>query len=162
MSGVRYCCVKYCANNDKNNRNISFFRFPKEYERCNKWIRNCGRTDLAEKGSDYCYAAIRICSAHFEDVMFASLLKNRLCRNAVPTLFNSIRNSHYPKFARALLRINKNLVFIRIHFRISFQLHFEVHFVQVKVNIIMSKIIKTKKRKRVVISAQEKLSAKTS
>ncbi|KAK4885627.1 hypothetical protein RN001_001898 [Aquatica leii] len=54
---------------------------------CKIWIRNCNRPDLEEKGSDYCHINLRICSVHFKQEMFASLLTNRLKRTAIPTLF---------------------------------------------------------------------------
>lgn len=37
--------------------------------------------------SEQCYKQFRVCSAHFEEQMFSSIQKNRLKRNAVPTIF---------------------------------------------------------------------------
>lgn len=74
-------------------------------------------------------------------------------RSTVLTETSLDETPYYPKFARTLLRINKNLVFTKINFRISFQLHFKVQFVQGKVDMSNhEQHNKSKKRKHVVIS----------
>ncbi|KAK4884956.1 hypothetical protein RN001_001227 [Aquatica leii] len=52
MSGLRYrkyCCVKNCKNNSKNNPSIRFFRMPADAIRCQNWLKNSGRADLTKK-----------------------------------------------------------------------------------------------------------------
>ncbi|KAK4882944.1 hypothetical protein RN001_006263 [Aquatica leii] len=94
MSGLRYrkyCCVKNCKNNSKNNPSIRFFRIPADAIRCQNWLKNSGRADLTKKDGNYCHKQVRMYSSHFENRMVSSLLKNRLKRNAaVPTLFEAI------------------------------------------------------------------------
>ncbi|KAJ8981461.1 hypothetical protein NQ317_000137 [Molorchus minor] len=68
---------------------LSFFRFPKDPIRCSIWLRNCGRADL-NLSPEALYSAYVVCSLHFENEMFSSLLKNRLKKNAVPTLFDFV------------------------------------------------------------------------
>lgn len=51
------------------------------------WSTACGRTDLLQKDSTYCYINCKICGLHFESVMFLNFEKNRLKKCAVPTLF---------------------------------------------------------------------------
>lgn len=53
-----------------------------------KWTVNSRRADLLKKDAKYLNKNCRICSVHFEEVMFANFLKNRLKPDAVPTLFN--------------------------------------------------------------------------
>lgn len=42
---------------------------------------------LDSYNAEQCYKQFRVCSAHFEERMFSSIQKNRLKRNAVPTIF---------------------------------------------------------------------------
>ena len=53
-----------------------------------EWVVSCRREDLLKKDSSYLYNNCRICGEHFEDIMFANNLKNRLVPDAKPTLFN--------------------------------------------------------------------------
>ena len=46
------------------------------------------RADLMNKDADYLYRNCRMCAEHFEDMMFANDLRNRLNPEAKPTLFN--------------------------------------------------------------------------
>ncbi|KAG5867255.1 hypothetical protein JTB14_007238 [Gonioctena quinquepunctata] len=62
-----YCVV--CSHNSKKNPQYSYFRFPKDEAR------------------------FRVCSAHFENHMFSSIQKNKLKRNAVPTIFVNAQHS---------------------------------------------------------------------
>uniref|UniRef100_A0A2R5L8Y5 Putative 52 kd repressor of inhibitor of protein kinase n=1 Tax=Ornithodoros turicata TaxID=34597 RepID=A0A2R5L8Y5_9ACAR len=81
------CCVPTCSNNAYNTNGVSFFRFPKDAERCRKWVANCGRKDLQTKSAEKLFANYRICSAHFKKEDFSTTHCNRLIWNAVPTVF---------------------------------------------------------------------------
>lgn len=72
------------AKNSLNNQ-ITFYR-------CQVWKNQLGFTGrhrYASMPPDKCYEAIKICSLHFTDDSFMTLLKDRLKCNAVPTLFLS-------------------------------------------------------------------------
>lgn len=84
---VSRCCAPTCTNSSDNTSGVSFFRFPKDEERCRKWVANCGRLDLRDKPAEKLFANYRLCSAHFTKESFSSTYRNRLAWNAVPTLF---------------------------------------------------------------------------
>ncbi|XP_044739699.1 uncharacterized protein LOC123301036 [Chrysoperla carnea] len=87
--GGSWCSVYGCRNNSNMNKNISFFRYPKNIERSKAWIHATGRRDLLKKGTEYAYKNCRVCAKHFEDEMFANDLKNRLLPTAVPKILVS-------------------------------------------------------------------------
>lgn len=87
LQPVSRCCAPTCANSSDNTSGVSFFRFPKDEERCKKWVANCGRLDLQDKPAEKLFANYRLCSAHFQRASFSSTYRNRLVWNAVPTLF---------------------------------------------------------------------------
>lgn len=89
---VSRCCAPTCGNSSDNTNGVSFFRFPKDEERCKKWVANCGRVDLQNKPAEKLFANYRLCSAHFKRESFSSAYRNRLVWNAVPTVFK-----HAPK-----------------------------------------------------------------
>ncbi|KAG5897425.1 hypothetical protein JTB14_032115 [Gonioctena quinquepunctata] len=78
-----YCAA--CPNNSKKNPIHSYFRFPKEENRCNEWKLRVMR--VHSYTAEQCYKRFRVCSAHFEESMFSSMQKNKLKRNAIPTIF---------------------------------------------------------------------------
>ncbi|XP_077496953.1 uncharacterized protein LOC144107697 isoform X1 [Amblyomma americanum] len=84
---VSRCCAPTCSNSSENTSGVSFFRFPKDEERCKKWVANCGRLDLQDKPAEKLFANYRLCSTHFTKESFSSTYRNRLVWNAVPTLF---------------------------------------------------------------------------
>ncbi|KAH6921636.1 hypothetical protein HPB50_003654 [Hyalomma asiaticum] len=84
---VSRCCAPTCNNSSDNTSGVSFFRFPKDEERCRKWVANCGRLDLQDKPAEKLFANYRLCSAHFTKECFCSTYRNSLVWNAVPTLF---------------------------------------------------------------------------
>ena len=87
---MAFCSAINCNNSKKKNPQLSFFTFPKERERCKKWIINTRRKNVTE---DYAHKNLTLCSEHFEDSQFFSVLnKNRLERYAVPTLFQDLPN----------------------------------------------------------------------
>ncbi|KAF2901275.1 hypothetical protein ILUMI_04912 [Ignelater luminosus] len=58
-----------------------------DMDKCEIWISRCDRPDLCNKSPDYLHNNVKLCSKHFEDIMFSPLLKNRFKKNAIPTLF---------------------------------------------------------------------------
>ncbi|CAN8001147.1 unnamed protein product [Ixodes hexagonus] len=95
------CCAPTCANSPDNSDGVCFFRFPKDEERCKKWVANCGRADLVDKSAENLYANYRLCSAHFRKDCFSSTYHNRLVWNAVPTLFKHAAKVGGPPAAKA-------------------------------------------------------------
>ncbi|KAG5873519.1 hypothetical protein JTB14_026605 [Gonioctena quinquepunctata] len=86
-----YCVV--CSHNSKKNPQYSYFRFPKDEARCNEWKLTLEIVKLDSLTAEQCYKRFRVCSAHFENHMFSSIQKNKLKRNAVPTIFVNAQHS---------------------------------------------------------------------
>lgn len=88
------CTFKACGNYSRAS-GLSFFTFPKETERCRRWIVKSQRTDLLElfdeihtKDMTYFNRNHTLCSDHFEDHCFMNAReKKRLLRSAIPTIF---------------------------------------------------------------------------
>ncbi|KAG5864822.1 hypothetical protein JTB14_034049 [Gonioctena quinquepunctata] len=71
----------------------SYFRFPKDEARCNEWKLTLEIVKLDSITAEQCYKRFRVCSAHFENRMYSSIQKNKLKRNAVPTIFVNAQHS---------------------------------------------------------------------
>ena len=81
-------CAAYGCHNSRRNCTLSMFRFPKEKERCRKWVQNTRRDDLRTVPLERLYT-YELCSNHFENSQFTNPeRKNRLTKHAIPTLFN--------------------------------------------------------------------------
>ncbi|XP_076441982.1 uncharacterized protein LOC143281002 isoform X3 [Babylonia areolata] len=85
---MAWCSAVNCKNSRK--KGWTLFRFPKDEDRCKKWVQNTRRADLQGKTSEYLYTNCKLCSEHFEPNQFMnpSAEKLSLVWNAVPTLFN--------------------------------------------------------------------------
>lgn len=85
MSGKkgRKCSIAHCNSFQHTHKSLSFFRFPKDPERCKAWIAVSGRPELADKLNVY---EDRVCEKHFEPNMFLNDYRNRLQNTAVPVL----------------------------------------------------------------------------
>ena len=85
----QWCSAINCTNNRMANSGMSFFRFPKDKERCKRWVLNSRRQDLLDKSADHLFRSNVLCANHFEMSQFTSPKKIRLKRQkAIPTLFN--------------------------------------------------------------------------
>ena len=60
-----YCAAWECYN-ARGNYKLSMFRFPKDEERCRKWVQNTRRDDLRNVPLNKLYN-LELCSIHFED-----------------------------------------------------------------------------------------------
>ncbi|KAF5293688.1 hypothetical protein FQA39_LY03173 [Lamprigera yunnana] len=92
-----YCFI--CSSNNQNNPNLSFFRFPKDENRCVAWLQAAldftGRPHLPKYTTHYCYNNLRVCSKHFEEQMFAGFSRSRLNLYAIPTVcFDAVQLVH--------------------------------------------------------------------
>lgn len=114
MKGGNWCAASNCSSNSLQNKDLSFFRFPKDekmytisfiylysfflilfFYRRKIWIQNCKRPDLLSKNPHYLYQNRRLCSLHFEDIMFKNQYRTRLLPQAFPTLFNNTKKNPY-------------------------------------------------------------------
>ena len=82
-----YCAAINC-HNSRGNCTLSMFGFPKDEERCKKWVQHVRRDDLRHTPlNKLCH--FKLCSNHFEDSQFMNRnTKSKLIWNAVPTLFD--------------------------------------------------------------------------
>ena len=81
-------CAAYNCHNARRNYKLSMFRFPKDDERCRKWVQNSQRDDLRNIPTKKLYN-YELCSMHFEDSQFKNKQKrNRFIETAIPTLFD--------------------------------------------------------------------------
>ncbi|KAG0409729.1 hypothetical protein HPB47_013146 [Ixodes persulcatus] len=106
---VSRCCAPTCANSSDNTDGVCFFRFPKDEERCKKWVANCGRADLEGKPAEKLFSSYYLCSAHFRKGCFSSRYRNRLVWNAVPTVFKHTAKEEPPAAAKATAKASANL-----------------------------------------------------
>nr|XP_047137173.1 52 kDa repressor of the inhibitor of the protein kinase-like [Hydra vulgaris] len=87
-----FCSAISCVNKRGKNvgNNISFFRFPKDKNRCKLWVRNCRRQDLDTKSCEELNLNYTICSEHFDSSQYylANNGSKRALVTAVPTVFN--------------------------------------------------------------------------
>ncbi|CAN8004954.1 unnamed protein product [Ixodes pacificus] len=105
---VSRCCAPTCANSSDNTDGVCFFRFPKDEERCKKWVANCGRADLEGKPAEKLFSSYYLCSAHFRKGCFSSRYRNRLVWNAVPTVFKHTAKEEPPPTAKATAKASAN------------------------------------------------------
>nr|XP_047131852.1 52 kDa repressor of the inhibitor of the protein kinase-like [Hydra vulgaris] len=87
-----FCSAISCVNKRGKNvgNNISFFRFPKDRNRCKLWVRNCRRQDLDTKSCEELKLKYTICCEHFDSFQYylANNGSKRALVTAVPTIFN--------------------------------------------------------------------------
>ncbi|KAK7469742.1 hypothetical protein BaRGS_00036224 [Batillaria attramentaria] len=90
--GGGFCCAISCTNarNKISCEGKSFFKFPKDEERCKKWVQYARRQDLMNKPPSSLHSrGYLLCSDHFEENQFLRPAeRDRLVWNAVPTIFN--------------------------------------------------------------------------
>lgn len=90
-----WCAAVGCSNGAMKEscraRNVKFHRFPKDPERCRKWVLNSGRTDLEDEDLPSLQRrGYHICSDHFEPRMYGNMENRNLLFNAYPTIFNKM------------------------------------------------------------------------
>ncbi|XP_071055085.1 proteoglycan 4-like isoform X2 [Onthophagus taurus] len=98
--GGHSCVVRSCKSRSVD-KNIRFFRLPKERSRAMAWLQASNRMDLKEKSSIDLYKNYKICALHFKKCMYTSPEKNRLLPTATPTEFDNAKTyyckrSHSP------------------------------------------------------------------
>ncbi|XP_057378890.1 uncharacterized protein LOC130700910 [Daphnia carinata] len=85
------CCVLFCSSSSyaKKESNLRFFRWPTDKNVIQLWLRQFASNSAITGFSKYfkLHKNLRICSLHFEPNCFNE--KNKLLKNAVPSLFRS-------------------------------------------------------------------------
>ncbi|XP_066581709.1 telomere zinc finger-associated protein [Prorops nasuta] len=81
---MSFCCVRFCPSNKNtkvNNRNIFFFKFPKDESKRKKWLQNCqlGSHNIDDQAS--------VCELHFVKSSFTT--SGELKSYAFPSIFNT-------------------------------------------------------------------------
>ncbi|KAL1488470.1 hypothetical protein ABEB36_014941 [Hypothenemus hampei] len=86
---ANYCCVRGCNNNSQKNHKLSYFSIPMDSIRQLQWLENIERLDLMVL--EQIKVKNRwVCSEHFESRMFAGLGRNKLKKNAIPTIIKKV------------------------------------------------------------------------
>ncbi|XP_042286470.1 uncharacterized protein si:dkey-250d21.1 [Thunnus maccoyii] len=86
------CCA--AANCDyrqgESDKTAPLFSFPLDQERCEQWLNNCHRQDLASEPPEELHRLYRLCAKHFEPSMIShqSASSCVLREDAVPTIFD--------------------------------------------------------------------------
>ncbi|XP_057198325.1 52 kDa repressor of the inhibitor of the protein kinase-like isoform X2 [Triplophysa rosa] len=84
------CSAINCKNYQCDSTDVAFHRFPKDPDRCSKWVQNLRNASLLEISPQRLNQNYRVCSAHFHASQFKrpSDVHAGLKWNAVPTLVN--------------------------------------------------------------------------
>ncbi|XP_035205421.1 uncharacterized protein LOC118180426, partial [Stegodyphus dumicola] len=82
----RYCRFKGCNRKiESKSDGIHFYRFPKEEQRCQAWVKASQNEKLVGVPASDLHKRAYLCMVHFEDWCFVNITtKHRLVHNAVP------------------------------------------------------------------------------
>ncbi|KAI0217530.1 hypothetical protein LSAT2_030696 [Lamellibrachia satsuma] len=61
----QHCAAFNCNNYTGSTKGLSFFTFPKDEDRCSKWVQNIRRADLVGKKAS-ALRHYKLCGLHFE------------------------------------------------------------------------------------------------
>ncbi|KAK9727934.1 THAP domain [Popillia japonica] len=77
----RICYVPNCKRGyTEGNKDIHLFQLPEDEVIRNKWIAQIGGQEVLRR-------AARVCDIHFDVCYFKSMYRNRIEKDAIPTLF---------------------------------------------------------------------------
>nr|XP_057909037.1 THAP domain-containing protein 1-like isoform X2 [Doryrhamphus excisus] len=83
-----HCSAINCRNRRLKRPDLSFFKFPRNKDRCRQWVVSARRTDLLSRTTCYISTNCHLCAEHFTEDQFSNRqVKNRLNWNAVPNVF---------------------------------------------------------------------------
>ncbi|XP_066506445.1 THAP domain containing 12a [Hoplias malabaricus] len=84
-----FCAALHCMRMSSHSV-LAFFRFPRDPERCKKWVENCCRSDLKDKTPEHLNKYHRLCARHFEPdlILKTSPFRTVLKDTAIPTIFD--------------------------------------------------------------------------
>ena len=89
------CCVPGCYNNNKKQRHLKFYNFPKDQEERRIWVTSIGRAGNAGKFSLFTpTTGHRVCSGHFDGGEKTYMIKR-------PTVFPPRESNVRPKGRRS-------------------------------------------------------------
>lgn len=80
------CAVPFCNNNKRDNPTRNFSTFPKDVERCRKWLEIVGNEELLYLPHNSLSKTRYVCSEHFSLEQYS---QKGLSRKAVPDIVNS-------------------------------------------------------------------------
>lgn len=93
--GNTNCAAFGCSSSYSNDANRHFFRFPKSDDRCKQWATNTNTQRLIVTNANILSQSYRLCDLHFESDQFQDNGKNKLKRNAIPTIFCDCKASKH-------------------------------------------------------------------
>ncbi|KAL4113524.1 hypothetical protein QTP88_017136 [Uroleucon formosanum] len=79
------CAASICFNIQDKTKDITYHKFPKNVELCNKWATLCHHFDLIDNKSGKCNKSQRLCSIHFEPDCYLS--SGNIRKDAIPSKF---------------------------------------------------------------------------
>ncbi|XP_076125776.1 uncharacterized protein LOC143105625 [Alosa pseudoharengus] len=87
----KQCSAINCKNDQCDRKHVAFYRFPKDPDRCARWVRHLRNASLKKINSQLLHKSYRVCSDHFQPSQFKkpSDVHAGLKRNAVPTRANA-------------------------------------------------------------------------
>ncbi|ELT98644.1 hypothetical protein CAPTEDRAFT_196536 [Capitella teleta] len=97
-SSGSFCAAAGCSEKKQVSRNRHFFRFPKDSNRCKRWVQNCRREDLMKASPLHLYKNCTMCDLHFTDSQFmnaqskASLIRVHLMSNVIVKLQSKVQS----------------------------------------------------------------------
>ncbi|XP_034406849.1 52 kDa repressor of the inhibitor of the protein kinase-like [Cyclopterus lumpus] len=86
------CAAANCDYQQEGSENSPpLFSFPLDPERCNQWLNNCQRQDLASEPPEQLHKLYRLCAKHFDPSVISHQSSSScvLREDAVPTIFDS-------------------------------------------------------------------------
>ncbi|XP_068456505.1 uncharacterized protein si:dkey-250d21.1 [Clinocottus analis] len=86
------CAAANCDYQQGGSENSPpLFSFPLDPERCNQWLNNCHRQDLASEPPEQLHKLYRLCAKHFDPSVISDQSTSScvLREDAVPTIFDS-------------------------------------------------------------------------
>ncbi|KAM4547004.1 uncharacterized protein V3H82_020695 [Fundulus diaphanus] len=85
------CAAANCDYQQRESENTTpLFSFPLDPERCQQWLNNCNRQDLASQPPEQLHTLYKVCAKHFEPSMIDHQTESScvLKEDAVPTIFD--------------------------------------------------------------------------
>ncbi|CAL9685939.1 unnamed protein product [Knipowitschia caucasica] len=84
------CAAANCGYRRGEGQDTPLFSFPLDTDRCNLWLTNCHRQDLASEPPDHLHKTFKLCAKHFEPAMISHQDDSSIVLNedAVPTIFD--------------------------------------------------------------------------
>ncbi|XP_015118082.1 uncharacterized protein LOC107041826 [Diachasma alloeum] len=82
------CVVPHCGHVQQKNKECIYAKFPREVERCKKWVQAVGVEDLTSLSIEKHNGIRYVCGCHFTPDQFCHPFRKKLKMTAVPSLFD--------------------------------------------------------------------------